>query len=71
MNGARKEQVKAITERVLKAFGMSYLRAYKIIAIRDAKAKRNQKKDDDSSQEEAKGAFHLATSIWTNSSSLY
>lgn len=46
--------MKRITERVLSAFGASYLRAYKVISIRDAKAKKKAKKEDDSSEEEKK-----------------
>lgn len=63
MNGARKEQIKNITERVLKAFSASYLRAYKIIAIRDAKAAKKAKKEEDSSNEEQKGARSVPSSF--------
>lgn len=54
MNAAQKERIKSIAERVLKTFGACYLRAYKIIAIRDAKAARAAKKEENSSEEEPK-----------------
>jgi hypothetical protein len=56
MNGAQKEKIKVIAERVLKNFGISYLRAYKVIMIREAKAKRKgatkKEEEEDSSWEE-------------------
>jgi hypothetical protein len=54
ISAQRKEQIQRITQRVMSAFTENYLRAFKQISIRDAKLKRKQDKEEDSSVEEPK-----------------
>jgi hypothetical protein len=52
LTGNHKEAIKRITQKVLETFGKEYLRAFKFVAIRDAKKARNKKpKEEDSSIE--------------------
>jgi len=52
LTGAHKEEIKRITQRILETFGKEYLRAFKYVAIRDAKkARKKEPKEEDSSIE--------------------
>jgi hypothetical protein len=54
ITSAHKDAIKDITQRILETFGKEYLRAFKYVAIRDAKKlrkKRDQQPEEDSSIE--------------------
>eukprot|EP01125_Pyxidicula_operculata_P000263 TRINITY_DN10340_c0_g1_i1.p1 TRINITY_DN10340_c0_g1~~TRINITY_DN10340_c0_g1_i1.p1 ORF type:complete len:678 (+),score=214.89 TRINITY_DN10340_c0_g1_i1:59-2092(+) len=52
INAARREQIQRITQRVMSTFAENYLKAFKYVSIRDAKAKREEKSEEDSSYAE-------------------